>query len=217
MAVSAYNSEGNLKKNPLLGTSLAVDPNRKGMRQGFLDLYGEAKQRAGEGREGMLRRLSERNASLGAANQAELEGIPKKLKFLEDEAASYVDEDKLEDLTKRASTAQKWIEEQNKAQGARGYKGTTIKSDYDKEIQDAWKNLDWGDQRKRQSYGDYNKFKEIYLEDMVNQLNEYTGNVNSRVASLNKLQYLPLLEQQRLVTKTLNDRADLYNAFLGGE
>lgn len=217
MALSAYSSEGNLKKNPLLGTSLAVDPRRKAMRQGFLDLYGEAKKSAGEGRGGMLRRLSERNAALGAANQADLERIPKQLQQLQDEASSYVDEDKLKDLTERAATAEKWMEDQNKAQSARGYKGAHIKSEYDKEIQDAWKNLDWADQRKRQSYGDYNRFKEVYLEDMVNQLSNYRNSVNSRVASLNKLQYLPLLEQQKLVTKTLNDRADLYNAFLGGD
>jgi len=74
MAISAYR-QGKLKKNPLLGSSLAVDPNREQERKDFMSLYGEAKQIAGEGRAGMVRRLSERYQKFGAPHVQQMEGF----------------------------------------------------------------------------------------------------------------------------------------------
>jgi len=74
MAISAYR-QGKLKKNPLLGSSLAVDPNRAQERKDFMSLYGEAKEVAGEGRAGMVRRLSERYQKFGAPHVKQMEGF----------------------------------------------------------------------------------------------------------------------------------------------
>jgi len=71
MAISAY-KQGKLKKNPLLGTSLAVDPNREAERESFQALYGEAREIANEGRSGMVKRLSERYQDFGRPHVAEM-------------------------------------------------------------------------------------------------------------------------------------------------
>lgn len=57
MAISAYDPSGRLRKHALLGTSFAVDPERKKEREQFKTLYGEAKLGAGKGREFMRGRL----------------------------------------------------------------------------------------------------------------------------------------------------------------
>jgi len=70
MAISAYTDQGQLKKNPLLGTSLNVDRKQRKMKRAFGTLYGEAREGAGTGstQRDLTNRLTDRNNAASAIN-----------------------------------------------------------------------------------------------------------------------------------------------------
>ena len=70
MAISAYTSEGRLKKNPLLGTSLKSDYKQRKQKRAFGSLYDEASQGAATGstQADLTNRLRSRNDTASAIN-----------------------------------------------------------------------------------------------------------------------------------------------------
>jgi hypothetical protein len=86
MAISAYDREGRLKKNPLLGTSLLSDPGRAEQREQFMSLHGEAKENVGEGRAGMLGKLAGRFKTFGGPEVERLDVIKRRQDKLSSQA-----------------------------------------------------------------------------------------------------------------------------------
>jgi hypothetical protein len=80
---SAYDTSGRLKKNALLGTSLAVDPDQAVQKGQFEELHAEAKGVAGQGREPMLGRLQGRWQEFGQQQQHRLQTIAERKGSLE--------------------------------------------------------------------------------------------------------------------------------------
>ena len=74
MPASAY-KDGQLKKNPLLGTATRTVASQAKRKERLLGLYGEAKTMAGRGREGMQGVLASRHARFAEADQAALGGL----------------------------------------------------------------------------------------------------------------------------------------------
>jgi len=70
MAISAYTDDGQLKKNPLLGTSLGTDYKQRKMRRAFGTIYDEAKNAAGAGgtQRDLTNKLTTRNNAASAIN-----------------------------------------------------------------------------------------------------------------------------------------------------
>lgn len=208
MAISAYR-EGRLKKNPLLGTSLAIDPNRVAMRSGYQDLIKEARATANEGREGMLRRLSERYGSLQAEHQPRLTAIPKEIAALEADARTWIDYDKYQKMQQRAGSANKYLTELGRSDPSMGYQ-PMIEGDFKTEVDAAFKEA-----KKTNPRLDKATFSRDYMTKAVRDLSEFESGIQARIADVNARQYFPLKEEAALRQKTLRDRADLYNAFLG--
>jgi hypothetical protein len=109
MAVSAYRG-GQLKKNPLLGTALGVDPSRAGERERFSQLHTEAKGMAGKGRAGMESSLARRYARFSETNQAALGSLGGQYRSLQDEARGLRDPDREAELAENISTREGRIE-----------------------------------------------------------------------------------------------------------
>lgn len=74
MPASAY-KDGQLKKNPLLGTATQSVPSRAKQKERLLGLYGEAKSIAGQGRAGMEGVLAGRYARFAEPEQRALGGL----------------------------------------------------------------------------------------------------------------------------------------------
>lgn len=70
MAITAYTEQGQLKKNPLLGTSLSTDYKQRKTKRAFGTLYDEARQGAGAGgtQRDMSNKLTTRNNAASAIN-----------------------------------------------------------------------------------------------------------------------------------------------------
>lgn len=203
--LSAY-SHGNLKKNPLLGTSLAVDPNRQAMRQGFNDLYSEAKSRGtGEGRSGMLSELASQYASLGQYHSPRLAQIPNEYADIATEASSYSSPKEIERLSKRSTTAQKYLDDLSKI--TKGKKKIKLIPAYKSEIDAAYKEAG--------RPGDKNRFTRDYLSNMASEFKTYTSAASAKSQKLHDERYIPLAEEETQRRRSLQDRADLFNAFLG--
>jgi len=203
--ISAYR-DGRLKKNPLLGTSLAVDPNRQAMRQGFMDLYGLAKNRGvGEGRPGMLAELADQNARLGQIHAPRLAQMPQAYTDIATEAGSYSDPKEIERLSGRSTSAQKYLDDLAKI--TKGKKKINLHPDYKVEIDTAY--------REAGSPGDKDRFTKSYLSSMASEYKAYTDQAAAKAQALHTTKYTPLVEEETERRRILQDRADLFNAFLG--
>jgi len=205
MAISAYR-DGRLKKNPLLGTSLAVDPNRQVMRQGFMDLYSTAKGRGvAEGRPGMLAELADQYSRLGQIHQPRLAQIPQEYTDIATEASSYSNPEDLARISQRSTTAQKYLEDLSKI--TKGKKKINLSSEYKNEIDAAYKEAG--------SPGDKDRFTKEYLSNMSSELKAYQDQASAKAQQLHTYKYTPLAEEETQRRRILQDRADLFNAFLG--
>jgi hypothetical protein len=78
MAIKAFNKAGQVRKNPLLGTSLLSDPGRAEQREQFMSLHAEAKENPNEGRAGMLGKLAERFQEFGGPEVERLDVIKRR-------------------------------------------------------------------------------------------------------------------------------------------
>lgn len=94
MPVSAYDASGRLKKHALAGTSLGADPGRAAERAQYGELFAEAREHAGEGREYMRRKLSQRFGQYAKPQQARLDAIAKKRAGFEEQARALRDREK---------------------------------------------------------------------------------------------------------------------------
>lgn len=102
---TAYDTQGRLKKHPLLGTALGVDPSRAEEREQFLTLHKEATSIAGEGRKGMEGRLASRYAERTASEQQALGGLGSQYAELQKQGASLRDPSKDKELAEAVASS----------------------------------------------------------------------------------------------------------------
>ena len=77
MAIQAYSDRGQLKKNPLLGTSLNVDRKQRKQKRSFKTLYNEAESGVGTGgtQQDMTRTLVKRDKDKSRVNLSRLNDL----------------------------------------------------------------------------------------------------------------------------------------------
>jgi len=187
MAVAAYTGRGLLRKNPLLGSSLDIDPARAGVREQYMSvLYPEARQQASKGREGMVRTLSERYKRFGDPHTERLKQIRSELSTLTGEAGT------LE--TEQLEAQKEGTRLKEKATTAASKKKKTFFLDYAGKRKYA--------KQERAARSEAEALKRAYLERKQRLMD--IGAIST-----------PLAEEQTKRERKLTERSDLYNLFLG--
>lgn len=224
--VAAYDEQGRLKKHALLGTSLAVDPNRASQRQQFEELYGEAKTAAsqGIGREGFLNRLSDRFGSYAQGQQPTLGELARQSQGFVTEAQKLRDfkfEDetrqraqKFHDMTSGLRDAEGKVTASKFGQIKKGAKALTM------EAKKKWETMT---PRERAEYkvskgvGGKQFMMDYVLGGEKRAMDEYAtyeANINQEVDRINQ-SLIPIQQEYADRQQRLADRVELYNLFLG--
>jgi hypothetical protein len=206
MAISAFNKEGQVRKNPLLGTSLLSDPGRAEQREQFMSLHGEAKENAAEGRAGMLGKLAERFQAFGGPEVERLDVLKRR----QDKLSSQANDLRLEGI----GSAQDRLDSLRRIEsGDKDPADSSVRKEYQQEWwkSEAYKTQEWKPwlqdiwlpREMELAEANYSQAYDAAAEDYYSQL----GVLGQQHESLT-------LEQKEREGK-LAERAGLYNMFLG--
>jgi hypothetical protein len=224
--VAAYDEMGRLKKNALLGTSLAVDPNRATQRQAFNDLYGEAKEAAtqGMGREGFLSRLSSRYGDYERSQHQTLGELARQSQGFVSEAQKLRDFEKEDELRQRASKFR------DMTSGLKGKDGKLEAAEFGQlkksapalvdEAQQKWKKMtpiEKAEQKVGKGVNQRRWIMDYVLGGEKRAMDEhaaYEANINQEVDRINS-SLIPIQQEYADRQQRLADRVELYNLFLG--
>jgi hypothetical protein len=154
MPISAYDSEGRLKKHALKGTSFAVDPSRSAQRQQFGELYNEAKANPAGGREAMLGKLKSRFTKYGNQQNNRLSDLAKQKELLSGQGPGLRDTDYEADLDRYTQWQeqygdQPWVE--------KNFKTTHIPQDVLDETNERFEGMGWREKRDWAEGQEWNK------------------------------------------------------------
>lgn len=222
MALAAYDAQGRLKKHALLGTSLAVDPNRASQRQAFEDLYGEAKQAAsqGVGREGFLNTLSNRYGAYERGSTQSLNELARQAHGFEDEASKLRDREFEDEVRTRASKFRDMTSGLKDIDATKFRKVRKAASPLVDEAQQKWKQMT---PQERANYTvnkgmNRKQFAMDYVlggeKRAMDEYAAYEAKINQEVDRINA-NYIPLQQEYADRQQRLADRVELYNLFLG--
>jgi hypothetical protein len=169
----------------------------------------------------MLATLASRHKGWGDQFRPRLDEINKEVDATQLEAKGYQDSDKEAKMNLRAATAAAYLKEQANIKNNpkkvhnKHAKDFRLNEEFKGEIDSAWANAAVDDPLKLASGGDKTRYTHDYLNKIMTDYEGYTIGNQAKLAKLNADKYQPLLVEQKKMRQTLQDKADLYNSFLG--
>ena len=223
MAFSAYDAQGRLRKHPLQGTSLGVDPKRKTERKQFRELHTEAMGIGHLGREGMKERLKGRFRSFGQPQVQRLGALAEQRGGLEQQFQGFQNPEEEQRLVSEIERYSDLFDQVPTVggEGAQYSFGwyARLPKDAKGEVQAHFDSLT---KKQRTIQGieqwDPEVFSASYFRDQGAKAEtahkEYLANVSTEVDRINQ-EFIPIQEETIEREQRLSDRIDLYNLFLG--